>query len=90
MSNRKDLKHSVNTICQGLLAECVATSLYVGNVNQDDADAILTCILKMQRQFVSRIGHPEPGLSKKAYYANLTADFKKQVNEVVDQINNLC
>ena len=70
MSNRKDLKHSINCICQGLLAECIAASLYSGNADKDNVDALLGSILNMQRQFVSRIGHPEPGLTKKAYFDN--------------------
>lgn len=90
MSNRKDLKHSINCICQGLLAECIAASLYSGNADKDNVDALLGSILNMQRQFVSRIGHPEPGLTKKAYFDNMKKDFKEQANEIIDQINNIC
>lgn len=53
-------------------------------------DALLGSILNMQRQFVSRIGHPEPGLTKKAYFDNMKKDFKEQANEIIDQINNIC
>lgn len=90
MSNRKDLKHSINIICQGLLAECIAASLYSGSFDKDNSDALLSSILKMQQQFVSRIAHPEPGMPQRKFYENLKNDFKEQANEIIDQINNLC
>jgi hypothetical protein len=39
--------------------------------------------------YISRVSHPEPGITKGEYYKKLTVDFNKQVSEIIDQISNL-
>lgn len=89
MANKRNLKSSINYICSELFAECVAASLYSGNIKQEDVDGILSSIIMTHSDFISRVSHPEPGLPQKKYYANLVDDFNKQVSELVDQISNI-
>lgn len=89
MTNKKDLKQTINNICSDLFAECVAASLYSGNPDKDNVNALLTSILSINDDYVRRISHPEPGMEPKAYYKHLTEEFNKQVNEIIDQIGNL-
>lgn len=89
MANKRSLKHSINLICEELFTECVAASLYGADVHQENADALLFSIIKMQSDFISRVSHPEPGMPPKKYYRDLRKKFAAQVSEIVDHINNL-
>ncbi len=89
MTNKRDLKQTINYICSDLFAECVAASLYGGKPDKDNVDALLASILRINDNFVRRISHPEPGMAPKIYYKHLTEEFNKQVGEIIDQIGNL-
>lgn len=89
MANKRDLKRSINYITSTLFAETVAASLYGGNPAQKDVDGILSSIVMINNDFISRVSHPEPGVKPGVYYKKLIADFDKQANEVIDQITNL-
>ena len=89
MSNKRDLKKTINYICSDLFAECVAASLYGGKPEKENVDALLTSILVVHTNYIRRISHPEPGISAKKYYRDLIESFNKEVGEVIDQIANL-
>ena len=87
MSNKKNLKRTINLICEELFAECIAASLY-GN-NRDSSEALVYSVIKLQRDYTCRICHPEPGMAPKVYYKKLKEDFAAQASDIIDQINNL-
>ncbi len=89
MSNKRDLKKSINYVCSDLFAECVAATLYSGNTNEENANALLRSILTLHSDFVSRVSHPEPGMKGRKYYKTLVAEFNQQISEIIDQIGNL-
>ena len=89
MANKRDLKRTINYITSELFAETVAASLYNGKTTQEDVDGILSSIVMVNGDFISRVSHPEPGIAPKVYYKDLTQDFNKQVSEIIDQISNL-
>ncbi len=89
MANKRNLKRTINYICSDLFAEAVAASLYGEKPNKDNIDALLTSILIIHSDFISRISHPEPGMNTKLYYKTLIEDFNKQVGEIIDQIQNI-
>lgn len=89
MANKRTLKRGINLICEEMFIECIAASLYGAERNRDNAEALLSSIIKMQSDFTSRVSHPEPGLSQKRYYQNLRQKFTAQASELADQINNL-
>ena len=89
MASKKGLKKTINNICTDIFAETVAASLYSGKPHNDNVDSLLKSILKIREDFVSRISHPEPGLSKKKYYDHLANDFTEQIMEIIDHIGNL-
>ncbi|MCR4602031.1 MAG: hypothetical protein K5683_00680 [Prevotella sp.] len=91
MANKRTLKRAINGICEDLFIECVAASLYGNekNKSQDNADSLLCTILKIQKNFISRVSHPEPGLSNKEYFKDLREKFAAQISEVTDMIDNL-
>ena len=89
MSNKRDLKRTINYVCSDLFSECIASSLYSGKQNREDAEAILTSIIIVHNDYIRRISHQEPGIKAKIYYRSLIKDFYKQVSEIIDQISNM-
>lgn len=87
MANKRTLKKSINYVCSELFAECVANSLYSTSDN-NNTNAILHSIITMRNNYVSRISHPEPGISNKNYYSDLIEKFNEQADEIIDQITN--
>lgn len=88
MANKRDLKKNINCICGDLFSECVSLALY-GNKKQDDVNALLSSVLIINRDYISRVSHPEPGLKPKLYFKDLRSSFTTHVNELVDNIANL-
>ncbi|MBQ2174036.1 MAG: hypothetical protein II453_02835 [Alphaproteobacteria bacterium] len=86
MMNKRSLKKAINGICDEILAEAVALSLYGSNRNQENDDALLNSIFKLREDFVSRISHPEPGMKKQEYYKDLREKFITQAQEIADQL----
>ena len=89
MANKRTLKRGINLVCEDLLTECVAASLYGAEAHKDNAEALLFSIIRMQSDFVCRISHPEPGIPAKVFFRDLREKFSMQANELIDQINNL-
>jgi len=85
---KRTLKRNINYICREMLAECIASALYSGKPDKENVDNLLKTILKLQRDYISRISHTEPNIAK-VYYKKLKQHFHKEVDEIVDHINNL-
>lgn len=88
MANKRTLKKCINLICDDLFAESVAVSLYGPENDKENAEAVLSSIVKMEDHYIKRISHPEPGVPAKRYYKDLREKFSSQVNEILDQINS--
>ncbi|SEE02616.1 hypothetical protein SAMN04487828_0232 [Prevotella sp. lc2012] len=88
MANKRTLKKCINLICEDLFAESVAVSLYGPENDKENAEAVLSSIVKMEDHYIKRISHPEPGIPAKKYYKDLREKFSSQVNEILDQINS--
>ena len=89
MANKRNLKRTINYVCSDLFAECIATSLYSNIQEKYNVNALLTSILVIHNDYICRVSHPEPGITHKVFYKKLIADFKKQVEELSDQVSNL-
>ena len=86
MANKRELKRNINLVCEELIAECIAASLY-GN-KHDTANSLIYSTVKMQDDFIRRISHPEPGMPAAKYYKKLREDLVAQICDIVDHINN--
>ena len=80
MASRKALKKGINYIVGELFTECVYISL--------TADKVMTDILDMQDDFVSRISHTEPG-NVKGFYKKLREDFNARVSSILEAMGQL-
>ena len=87
MANKRTLKRGIRLICEELFTEAVAISLYGPETIKSNANAMFFSIVTMERDFISRVSHPEPGMKPSAYYRDLREKFSAQVSEFVDQLN---
>ena len=87
MMNKRSLKKAINAVSDQLFANAVAVSLYGNNRNAENDEALINSIITMREDFVSRISHPEPGMTKPAYYKDLRDKFISQAQEIADQIS---
>ena len=85
---RRLLKKQVNYIAGELFAECVVLTQVVPGIDEKKVDALMTRILYMQDDFISRISHTQPG-NVKGFYKAFKADFQAQVDAIIDEIGNL-
>lgn len=88
MAKRRNLKKSVNYIIGELFAECTIICNFIPGADKDKAQEIMTRILLMQSDFVSRISHTEPG-NVKNFYKKFRSDFQSQVDAIIDDITKL-
>lgn len=89
MANKRTLKKSINVVCSELFAECVAVSLYGNDDNKNNAEALLRSIAELEREYINRVSHPEPGMPANAYFNDLIEKFNIAASEIVDHIVNM-
>lgn len=88
MASRKALKKGINYIVGELFTECVYISLTLPEADKAKADKVMTDILDMQDDFVSRISHTEPG-NVKGFYKKLREDFNARVSSILEAMGQL-
>ncbi|MBU3853258.1 MAG: hypothetical protein H9789_05480 [Candidatus Paraprevotella stercoravium] len=89
MAKRRILKKNINGICGELFLSCA----FLAGQNptaekKEQANKILTDIINLQKDIISRVSHTEPG-SVKPFYKKLKEDFNKGVEEIIDNIGKL-
>lgn len=88
MASRRQLKKNVNYISGELFTECLVNTMFIPGTNKEKADELMSEILKMQDEFISRISHTEPG-NVKGFYKKFRQDFNEKVNEIIASIEKL-
>lgn len=88
MASRRLLKKNVNYIIGELFVECLISSTGASKVDEKQVDLVLTDILNVQDDFISRISHTEPG-NVKAFYKKFYQDFNEATNRIVEAIEKL-
>lgn len=89
MANKRQLKRTINYITSELFAEAMAAVIYSDKASKDEGDNILASIILMRDDFISRVSHPEPGMTAKKYYKVLVKNFNNAMSETIDNISNL-
>ncbi len=89
MANKRDLKQTINYVCAELLSETFVAGMLEKNIENDSIDNLLNAIIRMNRDYIRRISHPQPGMNRKAYFRDLINGFNQQVDETIDMIGNL-
>lgn len=88
MAKRRMLKKSINYIIGELFTECICIRLTLPNTEKEKVDGVMTEILNLQDDFISRISHTEPG-NVKGFYKKLHEDFNAKVDGILDAMGKL-
>ncbi|HQB69156.1 MAG TPA: hypothetical protein P5564_06735 [Paludibacteraceae bacterium] len=90
MANRRTLKKNIQFITSELVTESYIKHLMLKKMDTESFNSILKKIADLNNDFLSRVNHPngtkEPKLVK-AYYKKLIADFNKEVDQIVEELN---
>ena len=89
MKNKRTLKHALNAVCEELLAEAMALSLYGNEHQRGSADGAIESIIRLRINYLSRVSHVEPGFPAHDYFKDLCEKFAAEVDEIVDQLYNV-
>lgn len=89
MAKRRELKKAINFLCGELFAECVAITHYQKPTPQADIDNVMTSILNLQDDMLSRVSHVEPGMRPSVFFKKLRTDLVAQTDDIVEQIKGL-
>lgn len=89
MSNKRELKKAIRNICTRLFTECASAAMYCEPEQKENGEALLASIIQTSNNYVSRVSHPEPGMSGKKYYKDLIDNFNKEVSGIIDQISTI-
>lgn len=88
MASRRKLKKNVNYIMGIIFTDCLISSMYVPETDKEKADKLMTEIMNMHQEFISRISHTEPG-NVKGFYKKFRSDFNDKMNEIFEAMGNL-
>lgn len=92
MAKRRILKKEISYVAGELFSEVLVCKLFIPDINEDKADALMARILDMQDEFIRRAGTPDAKENKrlvKEYYRKLRVDLQTEVNAVADEIGAL-
>ena len=92
MAKRRILKKEIGCVAGDLFLEILVCKLYIPGVDTEKADVVLSRVLDMQDNFISRANHTDGKDNKKLvkdYYRKLRADLQEEVNAIAAEIGEL-
>lgn len=92
MAKRRILKKSIGYLAGDLFTEVWVRTWLLPAVEKEKAEKLMTRILDMQADFVSRAHRPDGKDNKalvKAYYRKLRADLQTEADAIVSEIETL-
>ncbi|MBR1838768.1 MAG: hypothetical protein IJ786_04340 [Bacteroidaceae bacterium] len=84
MASRKNLKKAIRNITNELLADCVALNL-VGDADQEKLSALATRALVMEKEYIARVNHTEPGKVRE-FYKKLREELSKEASDIAAEV----
>ena len=79
------MKKTVNFIISELYTQCLVMQTVKG-ADDEKVKEVLVDIMDLQKEFLSRANHTEPG-NVKGFYRKYYADFNAQVDAIYDKLN---
>lgn len=92
MAKRRDLKKDINYIAGELFSEVMMFSLYIPGTDKEKADVLMSRILSMQDEFLSRAQRPDGNGNKtlvKEYFRKLRVDLQTEIDAIASGIATL-
>lgn len=88
MAKRRDLKKFVKYTSSYVTSLILWEISTASDEKRPAYDQLLTDIIDLHHDIVSRISHTEPG-STKAFYKKLKTDFREGINTIIGKIDEL-
>lgn len=92
MAKRKDLKKDINYVAGELFSEILVCKLYIPGTDGGKSDILMTRVLDMQDEFLSRAQRANGKDNKalvKQYYRKLRVDLQTQIDAIGNEIASL-
>lgn len=86
MASRRNLKKHVNYISEVMIGMCIIESMNAEKERREAMGDIVSKVINLRSDIISRISHTEPG-NVKAFYKKLKSDFNSQIEEVFNKLN---
>ncbi|RHJ91051.1 hypothetical protein [Parabacteroides bouchesdurhonensis] len=92
MAKRRILKKDIGYVAGDLFTEVLVCKLYIPGVDADKTDILMSRILDMQDNFISRVSRPDGKDNKKLvkeYYRKLRSDLQEEIDAIAAEIGSL-
>ena len=86
MARRSVLKKNISNVCELIMAECLAISLYGNEQEAENAVNATYAMVRLESDYRSRISHVEPGMKAKVYFNKLISDFNKDIQDITERL----
>lgn len=87
MASRKNLKKVITYI-----ADQLATQAFFASYDKEASDewiAVFDKIFALNREYIARVSHAEPGLPARKYFDTLCISFNEEAKSILDEIQQL-
>ena len=88
MASRKNLKKVITYIADQLATQAFFAS-YESIVEAAEWIAVFNRIFALNKEYIERVSHPEPGLPARKYFDTLCVSFNEDAKAILDEINKL-
>lgn len=88
MASRKKLKKVITYIADQLATQAFFAS-YDSKVEATEWIEIFNRIFTLNKEYNTRVSHPEPGLPARKYYDTLCISFNEEAKAILDDITRL-
>ena len=88
MASRKNLKKVITFVSDQLATQAFFAS-YDSKADVEAWIEVFNKIYLMNKEFVSRVSHAEPGLPAKKYFDTLCLSFNEEAKVLLDEIQKL-
>ena len=88
MASRRDLKKVITFVVDELATEAFIVS-YDSKGDAEAWVALFNKIFALNKDYISRASHVEPGLPARKYFDTVCISFNEEAKEILDKINAL-
>ena len=88
MASRKNLKKVITYVADQLATQAFCAS-YESKADATEWVDVFNSIFVLNKEYIARVSHPEPGLPARKYYDILCMSFNEEAKVILDSINRL-
>jgi hypothetical protein len=88
MASRKNLKKVITFVADELATEAFLLS-YGAEGNAEEWVSLFNAIFMLNKEYIARVNHVEPGMPAKKYFDTLCDSFNADAKALVEKMNKL-